>query len=127
MSEHRAEPFTENPRARGVLARDPFAAPKLLRRGLELRRLEELPWPMDVFGKPARISDLMDEAAQLPQHAGDRHKDMCSCGCDREHKRNVSQALRRPRGQGFNVIYFWSEACKRKWNRERMQRLGIRL
>jgi len=48
--------------------------------------------------------------------------ELCLCGCRREHKRRVSQALRNPYGRGYDVIYFSLDACKSKWNRERMGR-----
>ena len=43
----------------------------------------------------------------------------CACGCKKEHKQNVSQTLRNPYGRGFDVICFYSEACKNQWNKGR--------
>ena len=122
MSEHFLQNVTEHAPARNVPAFEPFSTPRLLRNARELRHLEQLPWPTDVSGRPARIGDLIAAAAGSPRQIDDFHNVMCPCGCNREHKRNVSQALRRPRGPGFNVIYFWSEACKSKWNLEHRRR-----
>jgi hypothetical protein len=37
----------------------------------------------------------------------------------RKHRHNVTQILPNPYGRGFDVVYFWSAACKSKWNRQR--------
>jgi hypothetical protein len=99
-------------------ALESFYAPKFLKRATELQRLEQLPWPRNQFGELASIAQLMSTSAPTGGHADAA----CSCGCRREHKQNVPQTLRRRNGRGFDVIYFWSEACKGKWNQERRRR-----
>ena len=113
MSTHDAEYFRQRRRAQGIPARDPFSAPGFQQRATELQRLEQLPWPRNLFGELASIAELMAESA----HAGENADGTCSCGCRKEHKQNVSQTLRNPYGRGFDVIYFRSEACKNRWNR----------
>jgi len=39
----------------------------LRRRGTQLRRLEQLPWPTNLFGQPVSIAELMAEGS--PDHA----------------------------------------------------------
>jgi hypothetical protein len=117
MPEHDAEHSRQSRRARAVPARQPFSAAKHIKRGLELQRLERLPWPRDLFGNYASIAELMAEAA-APSSPEMYRNDLCPCGCRREHKNNVSQTIRSAYGHSFNVIYFWSNACKSKWNRE---------
>jgi hypothetical protein len=118
MTAHDAEYFRQRRRAQGIPERDPFSAPKFLKRAIELQRLEQLPWPRNLFGELASIAELMAESA----HAGENADGACSCGCRKEHKQNVSQTLRNPYGRGFDVIYFRSEACKNRWNQERSRR-----
>jgi hypothetical protein len=65
MSTRDAEYFRERRRAQGIPERDPFSARKFLQRAVELRRLEQLPWPRNLFGEPASIAELLAEAAQL--------------------------------------------------------------
>ena len=119
MSTHDAEYFRQRRRAQGIPEREPFCAAKFLQQATELRRLERLPWPKNLFGEPAAIAELLAEAAQLSDANSDN---LCPCGCRREHKHNVSQTLRSPYGRGFDVMYFQSELCKSRWNRERMRR-----
>jgi hypothetical protein len=119
MSTHDAEYFRQRRRAQGIPERDPFSAPRFLQRGTKLQRLEQLPWPRNLFGDPASIVELMAESANFSENTDGA----CSCGCRKEHRLNVSQTLRNPYGRGFDVIYFRSEACKNRWNQERTQRL----
>jgi hypothetical protein len=121
MSKHDAECFRQRRRALGIPEREPFSAPKFLQRAVELRRLEQLPWPSNLLGVPVSIAELMAEAAQLSAQTDGNRGDVCPCGCRREHKHNVSQTQRNPYGRGFDVMYFWSDACKARWNRERME------
>ena len=122
MSKHDAEYFRQRRRAQGIPERDPFSGRKFLQQAIELRRLEQLPWPRNLFGMPASIAELMAMAAQLSEQPDNNPDDVCPCGCRREHKHNVSQTLRNPYGRGFDVKYFYSDACKSRWNRERMRR-----
>jgi hypothetical protein len=122
MTAHDAEYFRQRRRHQGIPPRDPLSTPKLLQRGAELLRLEQLPWPRNLFGENATITELMAEAAHLEQGARTTD-DLCLCGCRREHKHRVSQTLRNPYGRGYDVIYFSSDACKSKWNRERVERV----
>jgi hypothetical protein len=118
---HDAQYFRHRRRHQGIPPRDPFSAPRVLQRGAELQRLEQLPWPTNRFRDSATIAELMAEAAQFWQAA--RISDnLCLCGRRREHKHRVSQTLCNPYGRGYDVIYFSSEACKSKWNRERIGR-----
>jgi hypothetical protein len=118
MSTHDAEYFRQRRRAQGIPVRDPFSAPRFLQRATELPRLEQLPWPRNLFGEPASIAELMVESA----HGGEGADGACSCSCRKEHKQNVSQTLRNPYGRGFDFIYFRSEACKNRWNQQRKGR-----
>jgi hypothetical protein len=120
MSAHDAEYFRQRRRAQGIPERDPFRAPRLLQRATELRSLEQLQWPKNLFGDLASIAELMAESA----HTGEHTDNVCPCGCRAEHKHNVSQTLRNPYGRGFDVTYFRSEACKNRWNEERRRREG---
>jgi hypothetical protein len=120
MSTHDAEYFRQRRRAQGIPARDPFFAPSFQLRATELQRLEQLPWPRNMFGELASFADLMAESA----YAGEIADGACSCGCRSEHKQNVSQTLRNPYGHGFHVVYFRSEACMSRWNQERRRREG---
>jgi hypothetical protein len=122
MTAHDAEYFRQRRRHQGVPACDPLSAPRLLQRLAELQRLEQLPWPRNLFGANATIAELMAEAAQFEQ--GVRiSDDLCPRGCRKEHKHRVSQTLRNPYGRGDDVVYFSSNACKSKWNRERVERV----
>jgi hypothetical protein len=118
MFTHDTEYFRRRRPAQGVPARDPFSAPRFQQRAAELQRLEQLPWPRNLFGDLASIAELMAESA----HAGENADGVCSCGCRKEHKQNVSQTLRNPYGRSFDVIYFRSEACKNRWNQEGRRR-----
>src|ERR1700750_2113570 len=119
MTAHDAEYFRQRRRQQGIPPRDPLSASRFLERGAELRRLEQLPWPRNLFGECATIAELMAEAAEF-RHGVAISNDLCSCGCRREHKHRVSQTLRNPYGRGYDVIYFSSDACKSQWNRERV-------
>lgn len=127
MFQHDAEYFRRRRRAQRIPVREPFSAAKFIKRGLELKGLEQLPWPRNLFGEYASMAELMAEAAEL-SGPGECRDDVCPCGCRREHKNNVSQTIRNPYGRGFNVVYLRSNACKSKWNREgiRGQDLGFR-
>jgi predicted ATPase/DNA-binding winged helix-turn-helix (wHTH) protein len=61
-------PSREPHSPQGIPARDPVSAPKFLQRAIELQRLEQLPWPTNLFGEPASIAELMAEAAVLSAH-----------------------------------------------------------
>ena len=66
MSTHDAEYFRQRRRKHGNPPRDPFSTKRFLQRGAELRRLEQLPWPRDLFGEHATIAELLAEAMQVP-------------------------------------------------------------
>jgi hypothetical protein len=119
MSDHDAEYFRQRRCAQEIPERETLSAKKYSKRGLELKGLEQLPWPKDLFGNYASIAELMAEAAEL-SGPGECRDDLCSCGRRREHRNNVSQTIRSPYGHSFNVVYFWSNACKSKWNRDGM-------
>jgi hypothetical protein len=122
MAAHDAEYFRQRRRQQGVLPRDPLSAPRFLKHGAELRRLEQLPWPRNLFGENATIAELMAEAALIDQGA-QISDELCPCGCRREHKHRVAQTLRNPYGRGYDIIYFSSDACKSKWDRERVEKV----
>jgi hypothetical protein len=119
---HDAEYFRRRRRAQGIRQRDSFSAQGLIQRGAELRRLEQQPWPRSLFSGSPPVATLLDVTAQLSERAGEDPDNQCPCGCRRAHKHNVAQTVRNPYGRGFDVMYFWSEACKRKWNQERTPR-----
>ena len=122
MAAHDAEYFRQRRRQQGVLPRDPLSGPRFLKHGAELRPLEQLPWPRNLFGENATIAELMAEAALTDQRT-QISNELCPCGCRREHKHRVSQTLRNPYGRGYDVIYFSSDTCKSKWNREREEKV----
>ena len=122
MSTHDAEYFRQRRRAQGIRRREPFSARGFMQRAIELRRLEQQPWPKNLFGEPASLATILAVAAQLSEQADEDPHNVCPCGCGRAHKNNVAQTVRNPYGRSFDVIYFWSEACKNKWNQKRMRR-----
>jgi hypothetical protein len=122
MCKQDAEYFRRLRRALGVPERDPFSASKFVKRGFELQRLEQLSWPKNMFGDYASISELMAEAVELSGQGADNTDSVSPCGCQREHNHSLSQTIHNPYGRGFGAVYFWSNACKSKWNRERMGR-----
>jgi hypothetical protein len=84
-------------------------APRLPRQATEPHRLKQQPWPRNLFGELASIEELMAEAAS-PTDADARGSD----------RRNMSRTLSNP--SGFDVIWFWSDGCKSRWNRDRIRR-----
>ena len=115
-----AEYFGHSRRVQGIPGRDALFAPRFLQGANELRRLEQLPWPRNLFGEPASIDELLAETAQLSKQAdGNLHR-VCPCGCRKEHTNNVSQTPWNPCGRGFDFVYFWLDSCKTRWNRGRM-------
>jgi hypothetical protein len=122
MVAHDAEYFGKRRRQQGILPRDFLSGPRLHKHGAELRRVEQLPWPRNLFGENATIAELMAEAALIDQ--GPQISDeLCACGCPREHKRKALQTLHNPYGRGYDTTYFSSDACKSKWNRERVEKV----
>jgi hypothetical protein len=77
MSTHDAEYFRPRPGAQRIPARQPFSAPKFPRQATEPRRLEQLPWPRNLFGELATIAELMAES----EHGGQNADAICSWGC----------------------------------------------
>jgi hypothetical protein len=69
MAAHDAEYFRQRRRQQGLLRRDPLSAPRFLQHGAELQRLEQLPWPRNLFGQNATIAELMAETALIEQGA----------------------------------------------------------
>ena len=69
-----AEYFWRRRRAQEISERDPFTAREFRNGnpaigGLEMRRLEQLPWPTNVFGQHATIAELLAEVARpLQKH-----------------------------------------------------------
>jgi hypothetical protein len=108
--------------AQGVPERDTFFARNFLQQAIELRRLEQLLLPKNLFAEPASIDDLMAEATQTSEQVGENVDDVRPCGCVGDRKRDVAQRARNHYGRGVDVLYFWSDACMGEWNRERMQR-----
>ena len=70
-------------------------------------RTASLAWPRDLFGNYASIAELMAEVTEL-SGPGEYRDDVCPSGCRREHRNNVSPAIRNPYGHSFNVV--WSSA-----------------
>lgn len=98
--------------------------PHIIATGHELQRLimeplPDLPWPQSLYSdNPAAIGELIT----LDTKFGVRKvnaQDLCPCGKGHEHKHNVSQTIRSPYGNGWQVVYFHSEACKSAWNHAR--------
>ena len=86
MSTHDGEYFRQRRQAQGIPARDPFSAPRLQQRSTELQRLQQLPWPRNLFGELVSVAELMAESACADENADAA----CSCGYRKEHKQNVS-------------------------------------
>jgi hypothetical protein len=73
MFTHDAEYFRQSLPAQGISTREPLSAPEFPRHATEQRRLEQLPWPRNLFGELATIAELMAEAeGTLPSAAGTR-------------------------------------------------------
>jgi hypothetical protein len=89
MSTHDAGYLQLSHRAPGIPAREMYTAPELPRQAVEPRRLEQLPWPRNLFGELASIAELMAESEHADENAGHA----CSCGCHGEHRHNISQML----------------------------------
>jgi hypothetical protein len=113
-----AEYFRRRPQ--GIPGGDSFSPTKFVKRGSELQRLEQLSWPRSQSGEYATIEGLMAKTAQLSGQFGHNPNAICPCGCRREHGNEVPRATRDPNGRGFDVAYFSSNACKSKWNSERI-------
>jgi hypothetical protein len=122
MSEHDIGYLTHRDRTEDVTAGDPVATVKSLRRAIEPDRLEQLPWPRNLFGDPASIAELLAETMRLSDQFGDNPGETRRCECGRKHKRNVSRTSRNPYGRGFGIIWFWSDACKTRWNQARTRK-----
>jgi hypothetical protein len=108
MSTHDAEYFRRRPGAQRIPAREPFSAPKFPRQATEPRRLEQLPWPRNLFGELATIAELMAES----EHGGQNADGICSWGRRKEDKHNVPRTPRNPYDRGFDIIHFGSEALQ---------------
>jgi hypothetical protein len=89
MAAHDAEYFQQRRRQHGILPRDLLLAPRFLKYGAELRRLEQLPWPRNLYGENATIAELMAEAALIEQGV-QTSDELCPCGCHREHKHRIA-------------------------------------
>jgi hypothetical protein len=62
MSAYGAENLRQSHWAQGIPAREPLTAPEFPRHATEPRRLEQLPWPRNLFGELASIAELMAES-----------------------------------------------------------------
>ncbi len=69
MSMHDAGYSPQRGQAWGVPERSPLFTPAGRHVVNEPRRLEQLPWPGNLFGEPMLIAELLAEAAQLPELA----------------------------------------------------------
>lgn len=65
MAAHGTDPIRPHRHQQETLARNALSAPGFLQRGAEPRRLEQLPWPRNLFGKNATAAELMAETALL--------------------------------------------------------------
>ena len=102
MSTHDTEDLRQRRPAQGISQRDPSSAPNFLEPEIGLPRLEQLPWPRNLFGELASIAELMADYESAP--ASEHTDNACTCGCRAEHKQNVRQTLRSPYGRGFDVM-----------------------
>ncbi len=70
MSVHRhVEYFRLRRLAQDIPAREPFSTPEFLQPLTQAQRLEQLPWPRNLFGEFASIAELMaesDDASEQP-------------------------------------------------------------
>jgi hypothetical protein len=73
-----------------------------------------LSWPHNLFDNAAMAQPLPQEGVKFAD-------DACPCGCGNMHRNNIPQTLRLPDGTGWQVIYFYVDSCKSKWNRERTE------
>jgi hypothetical protein len=69
MSTRDAESFRQRHRGQCIAPRAPSSAPEFPRQATELRRLEQLPWPRNLFGELASIAELMAESEHGGQNA----------------------------------------------------------
>ena len=69
MSAYGAENLRQSHWAQAIPAREPFSAPKFPPQATEPRRLEQLPWPRNLFGELASIAELMAESELRGQNA----------------------------------------------------------
>ena len=74
MFVHDAEYFRRHSPAQGIPARGSFSAPKFPPQATEPWRLEQLPWPRNLFGELASIAELMAES----EHGGQNADGICS-------------------------------------------------
>jgi len=91
--------------------------PKTIARGRELAAMMMLPtidWPPHLFVDVNK----MVSGAKAPTGTL-KNGDACTCGCGQAHRQNVPQTFPSQYGHGFNVVYFASDRCKTKWNRQR--------
>jgi len=64
MSVRDAEYVQRNRRLHGIQSHDPFSVPDCPRQAIEARSVEQLPWPRNLFGELATITELMAESGQ---------------------------------------------------------------
>jgi hypothetical protein len=66
---HHVEYFRLRRTDQDIPAREPFSAPEFPRPATEPRRLEQLPWPKNLFGELASIAELTAESEYASEHA----------------------------------------------------------
>jgi hypothetical protein len=64
MSVHDVEYLRQSHRTWGIPANQVFSTPEFPGQTTEPRRLEQLPWPRNLFGELASIAELMAESAR---------------------------------------------------------------
>jgi hypothetical protein len=75
MSSNDAKYFSQHIRAQGTPQCDALTGSRFVRWGIELQRLEQLPWPRNLFGECATIAELLAEDSRP---SGQRGDDVCS-------------------------------------------------
>jgi hypothetical protein len=81
MFTHDAEYFRQSLRVQDISAREPLSAAEFPRHTTEQRRLEQLPWPRNLFGELATIAELMAESeATVPASTGVRISSAATAG-----------------------------------------------
>jgi hypothetical protein len=75
MSSYDPKYFSQHMRAQGTPQCDALTSSRFVNPGIEPQRLEQLPWPRNLFGECATIAELLAEDSRP---SGQRGDDVCS-------------------------------------------------
>jgi hypothetical protein len=71
MSSHDAKYFSQRIRAQGTPQCDALTGRRSVKQGIKLQRLEQLPWPRNLYGECATIAELLAENSRPSGQLGD--------------------------------------------------------